>query len=188
MSLKDIALPTAALILGATAVCIAIIRKVHLKEFLIDLTLRQSILLGVFGAFLVIAGFVGYFVSPTPTAQPTATLTLTPTAQPTATLIADTRCGGKEAGAVIAGNPVPLTDWQADCAYYQILNGETVVLTTWGIILQYADKTIANATIIPPGVTVNAPSNSVLFAGYQSRDGVERAYRLKNSNAPTPIP
>ncbi|MBI3242722.1 MAG: hypothetical protein HYZ49_10560 [Chloroflexi bacterium] len=185
MSLKDIALPTAALIIGAIAVCIAIIRTIHLKELLIQLTPLQSIFLGVFGALLVIAGFVGYFVSPQ---SSTNLLSLTPAAQPTATFIADTRCKGKEVGAIIAGNPVPLTDWQADCAYHQVLNGEIVVLTTWGIMLQYADKTIANATIIPPGVAVNAPLNSVLFAGYYNRDGVEQAYRLKNPDAPTPIP
>jgi hypothetical protein len=112
-----------------------------------------------------------------------------PAAFTSPTLPADTRCQGEEKGANIAGAPVLVTDWKADCAYRpKLQGGETVTLTTWGIILTYAGETIISTRIIPPNVEVTVPANSALFAGYRSREGVEQAYQGKNPNAPTPAP
>jgi hypothetical protein len=97
-----------------------------------------------------------------------------------------TDCRDLEKGAVIAGSAA--TDWQSDCAYRAVFRGgETIKLTTWGVLLKYCDSTIRSAQIIPPGVTVNAPPNSVLFAGYRSRNGAEAAYRNSNPTAVAPI-
>jgi hypothetical protein len=116
----------------------------------------------------------------------TAPLAVSPTTTPAQ--VVDTRCRGREPGAVIDGNPVPLSDWQSDCSYSEVLNGQKVELTTWGFILEYGGSTIASARIVAPCVTVTAPPNSVLFAGYLSRESVEAAYRTVSPNGPTPIP
>jgi hypothetical protein len=99
-------------------------------------------------------------------------------------------CVERESGAVISGKSLPQSAFQADCAYPPALNGESIKLTTWGILIQYqkgSDK-IVSTRIIEPNVTVTAPENSILFAGYRSYGAAESAYRRRNAAAPTPMP
>lgn len=102
--------------------------------------------------------------------------------------LADMECIQKEQGATIDRQPIPLSDWQGDCAYAlpKELYGKSVTLTTWGIIIEYAGNTIVKVTIVPPRESFIVPSHSSLFAGYQSRDGANAAYMTANPNATKP--
>jgi hypothetical protein len=102
--------------------------------------------------------------------------------------VIDPKCQGMEPSALIDGTPVPLSSWNPDCTYSETLNGQTVKLSTWGILLEYAGTTIRSARIVAPGETITAPPNSVLFAGYRDSDAVEATYRSVNPTAPTPQP
>lgn len=99
-------------------------------------------------------------------------------------------CVGRESGAVIDGKSVPKSAFQADCAYPPALNGESIKLTTWGILIQYqkGSNKIVSAWIIKPDGTVTAPENSILFAGYRSYGAANRAYQRSNPTSPTPMP
>jgi hypothetical protein len=103
--------------------------------------------------------------------------------------LADMECQQLEKGATIDGQPVPLSDWQKDCAYARPreLWAKRVTLTTWGIIIEYAGTTIVKATIVPPHEPFIFPSHSSLFAGYQRREGAKAAYMTANPDAPKPI-
>jgi len=89
-AIRDIALPTAALVIGAFVIIIAIIGKIETEKFRISLSRKQSILLGVNGIILLIVGIVGYFaplglpIPPEPSTA-TTTATTTPTRAPTIT-------------------------------------------------------------------------------------------------------
>jgi hypothetical protein len=109
------------------------------------------------------------------------------TTQPTSDV--NVSCDQEESGATIDGTLVPVSHWKSDCAYHEPSNlyGKTVKLTTWGIIIEYADHNIVRASIVPPYVPVIVPRSSSLLAGYQSKDGAEAAYRNANPTAPAPI-
>lgn len=85
MDLKDIAFPTGALLFGAIVMAVAIIRRIEIKELRIQLSVLQSILLGVLGGVLIVVGIVGFFSPPRPDATPVATVTLTLAPSPTET-------------------------------------------------------------------------------------------------------
>ena len=129
--------------------------------------------------------------SQTAIAQPLTTLS-----SPNLQAQVDVGCAGRERGATVNGNSVPVSDWQSDCAYHPgIFQGSNVLLTTWGIIQEYSDSKIVSARIISPGVNViitgsstNTSSNFALFAGYRSFEGANLAYRNTSPDWPTPIP
>lgn len=117
----------------------------------------------------------------------------TPTTQVVQIIPADTpgydlTCRGKESGAVISNVVIPASDWQTDCAYKYALDNGTIMLTTWGILLDTDGVKVLSAQIISPGIVVNVTRTSVLFAGYQSEQAVRSAYLIRNPNAPTPSP
>lgn len=81
MDLKEIAPSTAALLLGAIFLAVAIIRRVEIKELRIQLSVPQSILLGIVGTVLIVVAVLPpTFLSVTPT--PTSTNTPTPRSMP----------------------------------------------------------------------------------------------------------
>jgi hypothetical protein len=102
--------------------------------------------------------------------------------------LVDMRCVEEEANATVDGTPVPLSDWEEDCSYQTRLSGETVILTTWGLIIEYAGTSITGAKIVPPRDPMVVSRNSTLFAGYQTRSAAEVAYRTYNPGAPIIIP
>jgi len=72
-----IAFPTAALLLGALSVILAIIQNIETKVVVIRLRSQQTIILGVFGVMLILLGIWGYIVSIQPIIGIEPTLTET---------------------------------------------------------------------------------------------------------------
>jgi hypothetical protein len=110
--------------------------------------------------------------------QPTLAIQVTPTESPAL-------CG--DPGAIIGGKPVESSDWNADCSYHPPLNRSKITLTTWGLLLTYEGSMLREARIIKPGVTVEAPDNSSLFAGFRTIEQVESSYQKSSPTGPTPV-
>lgn len=99
--------------------------------------------------------------------------------------IADTECQGLETRARVETQGL---EWQDDCSLRDQERwwGRTVTLSTWGMNLQYADRTITRAVLVPPNRPYIFPRRSALFAGYSTRDGAWWAYTTRNPRAPKP--
>jgi hypothetical protein len=125
------------------------------------------------------------------TVTPFSTVFIAPTTTPTfpqpSSAIIDLNCHNKEKMASINGSFVQSSSWQSDCSYNQVLNGESITLTTWGIVLTYSPS-LSSAKVIEPYTYYITPLNSVLFAGYSNKESAIKAYQIRNPNAPTPIP
>jgi len=166
---------------------------VHIKGLIIpSIPKGLRILSSLTGVVLIgIAILLSYKPSPVPpisSVPPSSTDTKTPATQTKNIPLADMECIEKERGATVDGQAIPVAVWQKDCAYAQPqkLYGKGVTLTTWGIIIQYAGNTIIGAKIVPPKVAFIVPNHTSLFAGYQSREGAEAAYKTANPKAPEP--
>lgn len=178
-------------------------KKITLFEIIVGL----SAIIGCIAAVLVVPEFRNFagLDSPSPeiaiqtstsvivntevAVQPSETLPLllTPTEQSVPISNINLNCQNQEQGATLNGVLIASSSWKGDCAFFHVLNGENIVLTTWGILIVYNPE-LSSAKIIQPNVSYTAPPNSVLFAGYINSESVVRAYQIKNPNAPTPMP
>lgn len=173
-ALQSTPVPALLTVAGLVFLLLAFVGKI---STLIELPEKRQRSAVITGALLLFAG-IGLFILPGSPSGRSATQSIP---------LADMRCTGEESGATVDGLAVPVSDWLADCAYSKRLNGETVILTTWGLLLEYVDSNIVKAAIIAPNTPVKVPSNAALFAGYQSRDGAEAAYRTAYPKGPVPL-
>lgn len=102
--------------------------------------------------------------------------------------VGDTQCVGKEKAATVNGKPIGISSWQSDCAYADPKNiwGKTVVISTWGIVMESAGSSVNHACIAAPGIAFKLVDHSSLFAGYSNKAGACTAYKTSVPNGPKP--